>query len=217
MAEAKQKRDAAATAEQILDAAEKLFAEHGFAHVSVREIANSASVTKSLIHHHFGSKSDLWNAVKKRAFGSYMDAQITMLSSADGATDGLLRDSIVMYFRYLEEHPQLVRIMNWATIEGDTNPVGAALMPLGVARIKEAQEQGRFRADINPEMALSVFIGVTTYWFQAQELFKSMLDSSCSGLPNDEGVRNELFIDNFIQIFFNGLLTDSARVNNSKA
>lgn len=210
----KQKRDAVVTSEQILDAAEKLFADHGFAHVSVREISESAGVTKSLIHHHFGSKADLWDAVKERAFGAYLTAQIEVLAQSE-ATDGLLRSSIEMYFRYLEANPRLVRIMNWATIEGDTNPLGARLMPLGVQRIREAQESGRFRSDISPEMAIATFIGATTYWFQAQHLFKLTLDSSCGDLPEDSASRNTAFIDNFLNIFFNGVLSDSARLVDS--
>lgn len=211
MAQVKQKRDAALTSDQILDAAEALFSQHGFAHVSVREIAESAEVTKSLIHHHFGSKADLWQAVKQRAFAGYMDVQIDVLSHAD-ATDGLLRESIVMYFDYLEAHPQLVRIMSWAMVEGDSTPVGAALLPLGAKRIREAQASGRFRADINPEMALAAFISATTYWFQAQRLFETTLGSSCSALAPTSAERNRLFIDNFINIFFNGVLSDSARL-----
>lgn len=214
MVDKKQKRDSAATSEQILDAAEKLFADHGFAHVSVREIAESAKVTKSLIHHHFGSKSDLWDAVKERAFGGYLDAQIEVLTHAT-ATDGLLRSSIEMYFRYLEQNPRLVRIMSWATIEGDENPIGVRLMPLGVQRIKEAQAAGKFRPDISPEMALASFISATTYWFQAQHLFKTTLDSTCGDLPADEAGRNSAFIDNFLNIFFNGVLSDSARLADS--
>jgi TetR/AcrR family transcriptional regulator len=215
MAEQKQRRDAAVTSEQILDAAEKLFAEHGFAHVSVREIAQQAEVTKSLIHHHFGAKDALWLAVKERAFSSYMNAQIDALTSAaneqDGPKEGLLRNSIEMYFRYLEANPRLVRIMSWAQIEGDTNPVGARLMPLGAARIREAQAAGGFRSDLNPELTLAVFIAATTYWFQAQELFKTTMEQSCDAFPKTGPERNQLFIDNFLNIFFNGLLTDDAR------
>lgn len=220
MAEKKQRRDAAATSEQILDAAEKLFAKHGFAHVSVREIAQQANVTKSLIHHHFGAKEALWLAVKERAFSAYMNAQIDALTSAanqqDGPKEGLLRNSIEMYFRYLEANPQLVRIMSWAQIEGDTNPVGARLMPLGAARIREAQEAGHFRKDLNPELTLAIFIAATTYWFQAQELFKTTMEQACEPFPKGGAERNQLFIDNFLNIFFNGLLSDEARLSTAK-
>lgn len=216
MAVKKQRRDAAATSEQILDAAEKLFSEHGFAHVSVREISEEAGVTKSLIHHHFGAKEALWQAVKERAFGAYLNAQIDALTNAE-ASDGLLRSSIEMYFRYLEANPRLVRIMSWAQVEGDTNPVGARLMPLGAARIREAQEQGRFRSDLNPELTLAVFIGATSYWFQAQGLFAAALDCPNNGLSGSSENRNKAFIDNFLNIFFNGLFTDEARANQQGA
>lgn len=204
MAAEKQRRDAAATTEQILDSAEKLFAEHGFAHISVREIADKAGVTKSLIHHHFGAKEALWQAVKERAFSAYMDAQIDVLAQA-GAEEGLLRDSIQMYFDYLEANPRLVRIMSWAQIEGDSNPVGLRLMPLGAEKIRKAQAEGRFRRDINPEMALAVFVAAGTYWFQAKELFAQAITV--------EADPNRLFIDNFLNIFFNGLLSPEAHTN----
>ncbi len=210
MAIKKQRRDAAATSEQILDAAEKLFSEHGFAHVSVRAISEEAGITKSLIHHHFGAKEALWQAVKERAFGGYMDAQIEVLTNAD-AGDGLLRSSIEMYFQYLESNPRLVRIMGWAQVEGDSNPVGARLMPLGAARIREAQAEGHFRQDLNPELTLAVFISATTYWFQAQRLFEKSMECPEVGLPAGAAERNKAFIDNFLNIFFNGLLSDESR------
>lgn len=206
----KKKRNAAATAEQILDAAEKLFAEHGFAHVSVREISEAAAVTKSLIHHHFGAKEALWTAVKERAFGAYMDAQIDLLSSA-GDDDGLLRNSIKMYFEYLEANPRLVRIISWAQVEGDSDPVGLRLIPLGAAKIRQAQAEGRFRSDVNPELTLAVFISATTNWFQAQPLYYGAMQSECSHLPASAAQLNKAYIENFLNIYFNGLLSDSAR------
>lgn len=48
---------------QILDAAERLFAEHGFDGVSLRNIASAASTTQALVSYHFGSKLDLYRAM----------------------------------------------------------------------------------------------------------------------------------------------------------
>ena len=42
--------------EQILDAANALFAERGYDEVSIEEIANSAGVTRGLVHHYFGGR-----------------------------------------------------------------------------------------------------------------------------------------------------------------
>jgi AcrR family transcriptional regulator len=50
----------------ILDTAERLFAEHGYDFVTVRDIAAAAGVTHPLIYYHWGSKRDLLAAVLER-------------------------------------------------------------------------------------------------------------------------------------------------------
>ena len=42
--------------EQILDAANALFAERGYDEVSVEDIASSAGVARGLVHHYFGGR-----------------------------------------------------------------------------------------------------------------------------------------------------------------
>jgi AcrR family transcriptional regulator len=52
----------------ILDVAEELFTEPGYAAASVDEIAERARVTKGAVYHHFGSKPGLFRAVVERLF-----------------------------------------------------------------------------------------------------------------------------------------------------
>ena len=54
------------TREKILDAAELLFVEHGFAATSLRAIAAKADVNLAATHYHFGSKKGLLAAVFHR-------------------------------------------------------------------------------------------------------------------------------------------------------
>lgn len=49
--------------EEILDAAEAVFAELGYAGTTLREVATQASVTQALINYYFGSKYGLFEAV----------------------------------------------------------------------------------------------------------------------------------------------------------
>lgn len=51
------------TASRILDAAEELFARHGFYGVSVRAVADHASVNTALAHYYFHTKQGLFDAV----------------------------------------------------------------------------------------------------------------------------------------------------------
>jgi AcrR family transcriptional regulator len=50
----------------ILDAAELLFAGHGFYGVTTRQVAAEAGVDTALIHYYFGAKRDLFDAVFAR-------------------------------------------------------------------------------------------------------------------------------------------------------
>ena len=52
------------TKEKILDAAERLFAEHGFASTSMRDITTEADVNLAAVNYHFGSKLALLQAVR---------------------------------------------------------------------------------------------------------------------------------------------------------
>ena len=49
--------------ESILDAAEALFARHGFYGVTTRQVASEAGVDTALIHYYFGAKRELFDAV----------------------------------------------------------------------------------------------------------------------------------------------------------
>jgi AcrR family transcriptional regulator len=62
----KKKAGAGSRKERILDAAERLFARHGFYGVSVRDITEAAGVDVALINYHFGSKRELFAAVFRR-------------------------------------------------------------------------------------------------------------------------------------------------------
>ena len=54
------------TRSQLLDAAERLFAEHGFRGASVRAITDLAGANLAAIGYHFGSKAELLAAVVRR-------------------------------------------------------------------------------------------------------------------------------------------------------
>jgi AcrR family transcriptional regulator len=52
--------------EQMLEAANDLFAERGYEEVSVEDIARSAGVTRGLVHHYFGGRAEVYIALLER-------------------------------------------------------------------------------------------------------------------------------------------------------
>ena len=52
--------------EQILDAANALFAERAYDEVSIEDIASAAGVTRGLVHHYFGGRKEVYIALVER-------------------------------------------------------------------------------------------------------------------------------------------------------
>jgi len=193
-------RDPDLTRERILDAAHGLFVEKGFAAVSVREIAARSGVTKSLIHHHFGSKETLWETVKEQAFAAYAAGQEAELQSAAPDAD-LLKNAVTRYFEFLKANPEVVRLFAWTHLDEDQScgRLDAELVRLGAERIRQAQARGLLRADVNPAHVVTTFVNACTQWFEARAHH-----SQWPGVGSDEA-----YLDDFLKIFMEGLLPRS--------
>lgn len=193
------KLDPESTRNAILDAAEALFVEAGVNGASMSAVARRAGVTKSLIHHHFGSKSELWERVKERGIGEYLRLQRELLESR--AADGqLLLDSLETYFRFLQTRPALVRLMSWMILEPDMclDKRDDAVMQLGVRRLREAQEAGLTRPDLDPQSIILLFLSVVERWFQARQLY----ELEWAGDPD------EIFLDTIKKVIGQGLKSE---------
>lgn len=197
-------RDPEATRNAILDAAEEAFLDKGFAETSTSHIARKAGVTKSLIHHHFGSKEALWDEVKVRRFAVYAEQQKEMLRDKE-PTAALLRDSMKMYFRFLRANPEIVKMLAWMFVEqdedGECADLDRELTLTGIEKIRQAQERGELRDDLNPGFILFSFIGMAQHWYQDKRM---MLDKI--GLSADSDAIDEAYLEDAVKIFFEGVL-----------
>lgn len=61
-----QRLPAAERRDQILDAANALFADRGYDEVSIEDVARAAGVTRGLVHHYFGGRKDVYLALLAR-------------------------------------------------------------------------------------------------------------------------------------------------------
>ena len=190
-------RDPDLTRERILEAAHALFVDKGFAAVSMREIAAHSGVTKSLIHHHFGSKDALWELVKERAFAAYAEGQEAELREAQEPGVDLLRNAVIRYFGFLQSNPEVVRLFAWTHLDEDQScgRIDAELVRLGAERVREVQARGLLRQDVNPAHVVTMFVNACTQWFEARAHH-----SQWPGVGDDAE-----YLDDFLKVFFEGL------------
>lgn len=94
------------TKERILDAAEELFSERGFAATSTRDITSRAGVNLAAVNYHFGAKEELVREVFRRRFGALNAERLQRLEQAEAraapgpvAVDDLVRALIAPALR----------------------------------------------------------------------------------------------------------------------
>ena len=191
-------RDAAATRLQILDAAERLFAARGFGSTSLAQIARESGTHKSLILHHFGSKDELWQAVKERRFAGFVDEQKDLFGRGPVTLQeiGAVAEA---YFHLLRDDPVLVQLLTRAELEQDLSCSQydeSRLAPF-VARLRDAQDAGYLRADVPAAHLLLILINVITQWFEARAVFGAW--SELRGEDTDAA-----FLASLQTVFFDG-------------
>ncbi len=90
----------AATKQQVLAAAERLFALHGFQNVSVRDITAEAGVNLASVNYHFGSKDQLLFEIFRRRTSELNRERARMLHEASDRHGGKppVREILRAYF-----------------------------------------------------------------------------------------------------------------------
>jgi AcrR family transcriptional regulator len=113
------------TKERILDTAERLFGDQGYAGTSLRHIIGDAGVNLAAIHYHFGTKEDLLDHVITRKAGPVNEARLALLDrfEEEASPDSPPLEKILEAFLApLAElavcHPQMLKVMGRMHFEG---------------------------------------------------------------------------------------------------
>ena len=113
------------TKDKILDTAERLIGERGYAATSLRQIIAEAGVNLAAVHYHFGSKEDLLDAVVARKVTPVNEARLNHLERAEAeAPDGtpevekILESFFLPTAEVASHNPGFVRLMGQMLAEG---------------------------------------------------------------------------------------------------
>src|SRR2546430_756017 len=100
------------TREQILTAAERLFAEYGVFAVSNRQVSEAAGQgNNTAVGYHFGTKTDLVRAIARKHSAQIEEIRQRMVAEIGDSTD--VRDWIRCLVRPVAEHLAAVGSLTW--------------------------------------------------------------------------------------------------------
>ena len=113
------------TKDKILNAAERLIGEQGYAATSLRQIIAEAGVNLAAVHYHFGSKEDLLDAVVARKVTPVNEARIARLERVEAeagngppAVETVLESFFLPTAEIANRNPDFVRLMGRLLTEG---------------------------------------------------------------------------------------------------
>ena len=154
--------------EHILDAAEELFAQQGFAATPVREVAEKAGVNPAMIHYYFGSKRALLEQVMDRAMEPLATAIIRMRETEHAPPREIAR----LLLHTLGEHPSLpILVVREVMLPGGTMldhflenaapRIGGAVPGL----LAREQELGRISSRVDPNVSALILLALCLFPF----------------------------------------------------
>lgn len=164
---------AQATRENILRAAIKVFAKHGFSGGSVEKISQAAKSVDRMIYYYFGNKEGLFVAVLEEIYRRFNDAEAKLHLDPAKPVESL-QAMIRFVVRYYRDHPEFVSLLNSENLHRGKH-IGKSLRAreysspaVGTtARVlRSGIEQGVFRADVSAR-DLYLLVAAAGYFHQS--------------------------------------------------
>lgn len=159
----------------ILDAAIRVFAEHGYHGARVGDIAEDAGVAHGLLYHYFASKDDVLRTIFAENWGDLLERFRAVEAAAEPAPDKLVGIAKIL-LRTWRNDPALVTVMvrevaRSQLLQDQVEEVREAFAIVQRV-IEEGQAVGAFRRDVDARLASWLFYGgleeVLTGWVLGQ-------------------------------------------------
>jgi AcrR family transcriptional regulator len=146
---------AQATRENILRAAIKVFAKHGYAGGRVEQISKAAKSYDRMIYYYFGSKEGLFVAALEEIYRRFNEAEAQLV--LDGAdAEAALGQVVRFMWTYYLKHPEFITLLNTENLHRGRHIAKSAkareYSPPAVGVIagvlRRGADAGLFRADL---------------------------------------------------------------------
>jgi AcrR family transcriptional regulator len=187
---------------RLLEAAVRVFARRGFHHSRVGDIAEEAGVAHGLLYHYFPSKDDVLRTIFQESWTRLIAVLHAIETNGEPAPEQLRKIAAVL-LRSWRDDPDLVRVLvrevaRSPHLSEQVDEVREAFLILERV-ICRGQEEGTFRADLDPRLAGWIVYGsleeLLTGWVLGQlpdgdeevaRAERTVIDVVCGGLASDD-------------------------------
>ncbi|HTN44938.1 MAG TPA: TetR family transcriptional regulator [Flavipsychrobacter sp.] len=201
----------------ILDVAQQLFADQGFAGTSVRDIAREADVNIAMISYYFGSKEKLLEAIFKR------HAEVVRLRlesiihnaalSPVQKVEHLVDHYIEKYFSKQNFHRLIMR----EQLSTKESPIASMLaemktqnMNLIKQLIAEGQKKGNFRKNIDIPLMMATMLGTTNQLMTTQAFYRQV--NNLQSMSDEDFLKHlRKKLSHHLKSLFKAILTHEAQ------
>lgn len=198
---------------QIMEAAEKLFAEQGFAGTSVRDIAEAARVNLAMISYYFGSKEKLMEAMFHYR-GAYFKLQLECILQNKNLSpiqkvEKLIDDYIERIFKKQCFHKILAREQmtnSSVSISQQIFQLKQTNQSLIKQLIQEGQKTGDFKKPIDVSFLMMTLVGTTAQLVTAQHYYRKI--NELDKLSDEEFEKHmKKKLSSYLKTLFKAILT----------
>ena len=167
------------TRERILDVAEALFAERGFAGTPVRDIARAVELTPASLYNHFPAKAALYEAVLERGIRPLFE--IMRERATHEFTNESMGDMIDAIMDHLAGRPHIPRLIQHEAVSG-----GALLSRIAREWIRPIIQSGTAELKRDPSAAfdeaeypfvMSAWLNLVFGYFAMAPLLREVFDN----------------------------------------
>lgn len=176
---------------QIMEAAERLFAEKGFNGTSVRDIAEKAHVNLAMISYYFGSKDKLLEALFGYR-GEYL--KLKLESIIEDKEMGALEKMNTLIDHYIDKIMKqqcFSRIMVREQVVNHTGITGQLIFQMKKRNqelisklIHQGQKKGEFRKNIDIPLLMATLIGTSNTMVATQYYYREI--NNLQSVPDEE-------------------------------
>lgn len=182
---------------EILEAAERIFVEHGYEGATIRKIAEAVGLSSTALYMHFTDKGEILHEICRQAFEELI-ARNRRLLDGPGPAEARLRPMLESYVRFGFEQPNAYRLIyltrpqEAAAARSAAEEIGGQLYRAFESVVAEVAAGGRLRGEVRPTAqalwsgahgVVSLMITKPYFdWVEAEALTKTLLDALFVGL-----------------------------------